>query len=314
MTSRRDFVVMLGAGALGSMMSHRAPRRAAPSIRWGYASITWGGNDAQAIDDIASLGFAGVQLRSNVLEQFSASRLRDLLASRKLTFVALSSGTVRLGTAADERQMIDDHVAHARFVRDAGGSYLQVIDERPAGRDFTADDIGRLGRLLTEIGKRTADLGIPLGYHNHMGAIGEKPGDVERVLDASDPAYVRLELDIAHYYQGGGNPVEAIRRHADRLLFLHIKDVQIISAAGSGVPGYRFVELGRGVVDVTGVVSALRDVGFSGWAVIELDSVPPSIPPRTPKDCAAISQRYVERLRGRGDRRSHDTRNASSAS
>ena len=297
MASRRDFIATLGAGALGSMLSHHALRQGAPPIRWGYASITWGGNDAQAIDDIASLGFAGIQLRSNVLEHFTASRLRDLLAGRKLAFVALSSGTVRLGTTAEQRQMIEDHVARARFVRDAGGSYLQVIDERPAGRDFTADDIRRLGGLLTEIGKRTADLGIPLGYHNHMGAIGEKPADVERVLDASDAVYVHLELDIAHYYQGGGNPAEAIRRHPDRLLFLHVKDVAAVPSTSGRAPGYRFVELGRGVVDVTGVVAALRDVGFSGWAVIELDSVPPSIPQRTPKECAAISQRYVEGLR-----------------
>jgi inosose dehydratase len=302
MTTRRDFIYAyggaFGAMAFGSMGLRFAPRPKAAGIQWGYASITWGGNDAQAIDDIGSLGFAGVQLRANVLQQFSAPKLRDLLASRKLALVALSSGTVKLGSAADERQMIDDHVARARFVREVGGSYLQVIDEKPGSREFTADDITRMGRLLTEIGRRTADIGIPLGYHNHMGAIGEKPADVDRVLDATDPAYVRFELDIAHYQQGGGDPVEAIRRHAARLLFLHIKDVQPLAATSPGAPpGYRFVELGRGAVDIKGVLAALHDVGFSGWAIIELDAVPPSTPPRTAKECAAISQRYLESIR-----------------
>ncbi len=42
---------------------------AAADIKLGYAAITWGGNDRQAIEDISALGFAGIQLRSNVLKE-----------------------------------------------------------------------------------------------------------------------------------------------------------------------------------------------------------------------------------------------------
>ena len=288
--SRRDFVATLGAAALGSIGVDLRSRRSA-KFRLGYASITWAGNDRQAIDDIASLGFAGIQLRANVIPQFKATELRELLRSRQLSLVALSSGAVRLGPPESDQQMIDEHVARARYLRDAGGGFLQVTDEKPAGRSVTADDILRLGRLLTEIGKRTADVGVALGYHNHMGTIGERPSDVDRILDAADHRYVGFELDIAHYHQGGGDPVEAIRRHAGRLLFLHLKDVQATPT------GYRFVALGQGTVNVRGVVVALREIGFEGWAVIELDSVPPSTPQRTPKQCAEISLKYMESLR-----------------
>ena len=44
-----------------------------------------------------------------------------------------------------------------------------------------------MGKLLTEIGKRTADLGVPLGYHNHMNNLGERPEEVRAVLGAADP-------------------------------------------------------------------------------------------------------------------------------
>ena len=39
---------------------------------------------------------------------------------------------------------------------------------------------------------------------------------------------------------------------------MHLKDVRPIDAA----PGYQWVELGRGRVDVKGCVAALKDVGF----------------------------------------------------
>ncbi len=298
MTSRREFIAALGAPFLSAVTLGRPQLQS--QMKWGYASITWGGRDLEAIDDIASLGFAGVQLRANILTQFGdrPQALRDLLASKKLHLVALSSGAVSLDPAR-EQQMMDDHVMRARFVHDVGGSYLQVTDQKPTGRPVVADDYTRLGKLLTEIGRRSADLGVPLGYHNHMGTIGEAPADVDRILDAADPRFVRFELDIAHYHQGGGNPADAIRKHRDRLLFLHIKDVERLApGAARGSASYRFVELGRGVVDVKAVITALNDVGFRGWSVIELDGVPPATPARTPKECAALSKKYLEETLG----------------
>jgi inosose dehydratase len=295
MTSRREFLQQIGvatASALPLVRSATAAGSArATDIRVGYAAITWGGNDEQAIADISALGFAGIQLRASILTKFGAqpAALRELLAQHRLTFVALSSGNVPIDPAAEIR-VIDEHVAHAKFLRDAGGLYLQLIDERPAGRAVEAGDTQRLGRLLTEIGKRTADIGIRVAYHPHMGSIGERPNDIERVLDASDPKYVKLLLDVAHYQVGGGDPVAAIRRHADRLLFLHIKDVR--RPIRETPPSYEFVELGRGSVDLPGVFAALRAVQFHGWAIVELDDVPDHA--RTPKDAAAISKRYLE--------------------
>lgn len=264
----------------------------ADDIKFGYAAITWGGDDARAIDDISSLGFPGIQLRSNVLTRFGndPAALRALLARHRLTFVALSSGNVSIDPALETR-VIQEHVDHARFLRDAGGLYLQLIDERPRGRAIEPADYTRLGRILTEIGKRTADLGIPSAYHHHVGSLGEKPDEIERVLQASDPKYVRLLLDVAHYQVGGGDPVAAVHRYADRILFLHIKDVRI-PAPNTPPPSFQFVELGQGQVDLPGVFAALRDVHFRGWGIVELDSVPDKA--RTPKESAMISKRYLE--------------------
>jgi len=262
---------------------------AAADIRLGYASITWGGKDLDAVADIAAAGYPGIQLRSNIVADYERRprALADELAKRQLTLVALSSGGVSIDPASEAQEMTT-HVGHATFLQACGGLYLQCTDTRPT-RALVPADYQRLGRLLTEIGKRTADLGIALGYHNHMGTIGERPDELDWILDAADPRYVKLELDVAHYQQGGGDPVKAVRQYADRLLFLHIKDVED-KAGGAG--GYRFVELGRGRVDVKGVFAAMRDVRFRGWAVVELDAVPDNA--RTPKESALINKTYLE--------------------
>ncbi len=273
------------------------PIAPAPSeVHFGYAAITWGGNDRQAIEDIAALGFRGIQLRSNCIQEFgSAAAVLALLEQHRLKLVALSSGDFRSDPATLSEE-ITKHLAHAKFLRDAGGLYLQVTDTRPKDRAATPADYKRLGQALTELGKRTADLGISLGYHNHMGSLGERPEELEQILSAADARYAKLELDIAHYFQGGGDPVKAVEKYGDRLLFLHIKDVERLSGAPGAKDSYRFVELGRGLVDIPAVLEALRKVNFRGWAIVELDSVPDKA--RTPKESAIISKKYLEEKLG----------------
>ena len=292
---RRAFLATsLGAGAWAAGWRLPVEWGRASRIRFGYAAITWNGNDRQAIDDIAALGFRGIQLRLSAFTTWGdrPAELKDLLAERRLVLVALSSGVMPLDPAA-EAQSLAQHIRHAQFVRDVGGRYLQLLDERPRGRNPLPDDYRRMGRLLTEIGRRSADLGITLGYHNHMDALGQAPDEVARILDAADPRFVRFELDTAHYQQAGGDPAAAVRRYGERLLFLHLKDLE--SPIPGGAPAsYRFVEMGTGKVDFTAVFSALDKIGFDGWAVVELDSVPD--PTRTPKEAGAIARRYLEAL------------------
>lgn len=310
--SRREFIsylsTLVGAsavptGALAGVLGSPPDRSAKPTasaIRFGYAAITWGGDDLQAIKDISAVGFKGIQLRANVLKDYGdrPKALRDVLDQYHLELVALSSGSVgiALGKEADE---MAKHLQHAKFVREVGGYYLQLVDlARPKDRKPTAEDFKQLGRIMTEIGKRANDLGIPVGYHNHMHSLGEAPDEVDRIMDATDPRYIKLELDVAHYKQGGGDPAKAIRRYRDRLLFLHIKDVEspVPGTAGQSNRPYRFVELGRGNVDLPAVFAALKEIRFRGWAVVELDSVPDKA--RTPKESALISKTYLQEKLG----------------
>ena len=298
MTSRRDFMKQMGGASLAALapmqLVHSESRTS--RIRVAYAAITWNEHDRQAIDDISALGYPGIQLRANVLTSYGErpAELRQLLARHGLTFVAFSSGDVDID-AADQSRVIDEHVSHARWLKDAGGLYLQIIGSRPRGRAIEPGDYARLGHVLTEIGRRTADVGIPVAYHPHVGSLGEAPHEIARILDAADDRYVRLLLDVAHWQQGGGDPVAAIRQYRRRLLTLHIKDVRPVQRA-DGTKGFQFVELGRGTVDLKGVFAALNEIGFDGWGIVELDST--TSPTRTAKESAEISKRYLEDVIG----------------
>lgn len=294
--NRRDAIKTLASAAVATTVPW-TPLDAQPRFRFGYAAITWGGNDRQAMADIEAVGFPGIQLRTAAVDAFGdrPAELKELLARHHLTMVALSSGNLGIDPALEAEEMAR-HTRHARFVRDIGGLYLQIIDSRPK-RAITLADYGAMGRRLTELGKRTADVGIPVGYHHHLGSLGEAPDEIERILAAVDPRYVKLQLDVAHYAQGGGDPVAAIRKYGSQILFLHLKDVETRTPSpGENPPRpFRFVELGRGRVDLPAVMKALGEVGFNGWIVVELDAVPDGA--RSPKEAAELNRRYLtERL------------------
>lgn len=299
MVTRRDFLratagVCAGTCVAGAYVGPRFRRAAAVgaagSMQFGYAALTWGNKVSDAIDDVAAVGFRGIQLRvgDGTFDKYGSNpaALRDLLAQRRLAFPVLSSGNLVIDPAV-ERDELAKHTRHAKFLHDAGGLYLQVIDERPKGRAVTPDDYRRVGRLLTELGKRTTDVGATLVYHHHMNSTGEKPHEIAAVLDAADRRHVRLLFDVAHYQQGGGDPVAAIRQYRDWIDVVHLKDVRPRESA----PGYEFVELGRGRVDLPGCFAALRETGFDKWAIVELDRVPD--PGRTPKESAETNRTFI---------------------
>lgn len=289
--ARREFLTTVAA--LGASAAHGLSLRAAGRIRVGYAAITWGGNDAQAIADVGALGFKGIQLRASAFDTYGSrpADLEALLARHGVAFAVLSSGNLRY-QPEDRQAQIDLHLSHAKFVRDAGGQFIQVIDELPKGRAVRPDDYKALAEMLNAVGRRTKAIGVPLVYHNHMNSTGEPPDAVDAIVSGMDPADVGLLFDIAHYQQGGGDPVKAVPRYAKHIRVVHLKDVRKSDAA----PGYQWVELGRGRVDVKGCVAALQSSGFDGWAIVELDRVVD--PGGTPKSSAETNREYVTKQLG----------------
>jgi inosose dehydratase len=295
-SGRREFMLGAGAVTLTAWASRGWAAKAAP-ISFGYAAITWGDAGVKkAIAEISEAGFPGVQLRSNILKEYTdPAVLKAELAKAKLTFACYSGG----GPSADpakRAEEIEKFMVGAKFAIAAGAQCIQATSPKPAARPVEAATLKAFGETLTAIGKQTAALGVPLGFHNHMDQIGERPEDVEAILAGSDPKYVKLLLDTGHYVAAGGDPATIIKKHGKRLVLLHIKDVadnpNAESKDGKPPKKYQFVELGKGKADFNAIYAALKSVGFKGWTVVELDSVPAG---RAPKDAAVANKAFLEK-------------------
>ena len=266
-----------------------------PNLKLAYSAITWGGKDLEAMQDIASLGFKGVQLRANAYDTYKTKvqELKEQIMVNNLQLPMFSSGNVEIDPAK-EASTIDYHVAHASFVKALGGTHIQLTNSlRQKDKLPTAEELKRLTFVMNEIGKQTVDLGIQTTYHNHMNQFGETPEEVDVIVQAMNPKYLKLLLDIAHYHQGGGDEAKAVLQYKDIIEALHLKDVQSpLADKLDDKKAYKFVELGQGNVNMKGVFDNLAKIKFQKWGIVELDGVPDKT--RTPKQCGEISKAFLK--------------------
>jgi inosose dehydratase len=122
---------------------------------------------------------------------------------------------------------------------------------------------------------------LQAAFHVHAGTWVETADDLEALLARAPAPLVRLCWDVGHALYGGIDPVDVVRRHRERIAYLHLKDVDEAVLAGlrrdqasfeTGIRRRVFSEVGRGMLDVPGLLAALGEIGFDGWLMVEQDS------------------------------------------
>ena len=141
--------------------------------------------------------------------------------------------------------------------------------------------------------ERCRERGYEPTLHHHTGTFLEAVWEIERALDVSD---IGLCLDTGHLLVGGGDPVKGMEAWGDRINHVHLKDarrdvIDRISAEGASVEAIwrrrAFCRLGEGDVDVERVLDHVKENGYSGWLVVEQDTMPD---PAWPLERAAADQ------------------------
>jgi inosose dehydratase len=170
----------------------------------------------------------------------------------------------------------------ARRIALARGRFLVIIDAVSPERAATAGrpEAPRLDRKRATALARAVDAIADIAreqrlqplVHPHAGTHIEFPDEVEPLLELAD-----LCLDTGHCAYAGLDPVELYHHWAERIPYLHLKDVDPALRDGDFWASVRagvFRPLGEGIVDLPALLAALGQNGFDGWAVVEQDRAP----------------------------------------
>lgn len=236
-------------------------------------------------------------------------RLTEALEKRNLSVIA---GTLfRPFSVASERESTFAYCRKSCSVLNRiGAKYLVVIDALSEDRMATAGRSAQAPRLSSSEWRvlistirdasRLAfeEFGIVPVLHSHAGTHLEFADELHRALEELPEDIVKLCIDTGHFTYAGIDPAKWIRDNKARLSFMHLKDVDgtKLAAARENKWGFFtaiaqgiFCPLGHGAVDFDDIRQSLREISYTGWAVVEQDC-DPRMEPNPLRDAQASLQ------------------------
>ncbi|NVZ83941.1 TIM barrel protein [Pseudomonas yamanorum] len=175
------------------------------------------------------------------------------------------------------------------------GPYLVIIDWGHEQRDYAAGD-SELAERLDDGAWQTMvehiraicqiawhDYGIRPVIHPHAGGYIEFADELARLVEDIPDDVAGLCLDTGHLYYAGMDPAAALRAYADRLDYIHFKDIdqgvfddvmkqriKFFDACARGV----MCPIGRGVIDYPDLYRLIQTLGYEGYITVEQERDP----------------------------------------
>jgi sugar phosphate isomerase/epimerase len=285
--TRRSFLGLAAPVSLGWVLANHLPDSALPppgaaplpSIAVQLYSVR---QECQrdldaALEQVAAMGFAGVEFAGYFKYAGRASDLKSRLEALKLNAAGTHIGLATLqGDAL--KSTIDFH-------QTIGCRFL-IVPGTPAFTDpekskELADTFNRLAETLKP-------LGMACGYHNHVGEF-KKDGDKTYwdLFAERTSRDVILQQDCGWTLAAGFDPVSYIRKYPGRTRTVHFKPM-----VREGETGKKAI-LGQDSADWSAIYAACTSVGGTEWIVVEQEIYPDG---KTPMECTRESLAGLKKL------------------
>lgn len=265
----------------------------------------------QMLSECADAGYKGIELGPVGYMPEDPAELAEALDEHDLTLVG---GVVYrpFHDAARWDDVFDAATRTAHVLAAHGARHLVIIDSisprraPSAGRPGEAEQMDSdewsafRDRIAHTAKVATEHFGLTASIHPHAAGFMDFQPEVERLLDEVDDSILGLCLDTGHFNYAGGDPVEFMSAHRDRLSYVHFKDIDPVvkadaianrtgfyEACGQGI----FCHLGRGEVDFGAVKELLVEIGYEGWCTVEQDCDPSG--DTSPLDDAIVNRDYL---------------------
>jgi len=154
------------------------------------------------------------------------------------------------------------------------------------GGKRTEDNMIALIRGIRELADYCAELPVELCLGNHHGNRNEQIEDLDRIFSEIDYPNVGVLVDIGHYHSSQVDIPALITKYAEKIKLVHTKD-QI---------GRQSVAFGTGEIDNPDLLKMLRDLGYDGFVVVEIEVKDAENTPKYIKEARVYLQQVLDEL------------------
>ncbi len=285
--SRRAFLAGLSASLLRA--GDRGPQNR--NIKWAVSQGLWGHFNRVPFTDILDVmqdtGFIGIRLTGypGVLKTYDITPefIQRETSKRGLQVVTISFNGPAHDPAQQERYLAEGRKA-MEFLKTLGANRLVCF---PPHRSHLGDAAFKtMCQSFNRLGEIGGEMGFRVGLHNHLDQMVEKPEEIDRCMELTDPKLFGFAPDTAHLLLGGADPVKTIGKYRNRVVFLDYKDARWTEpAADLKLPNGKvypkessaakflssIYDLGDGDVDFPGCHQVLKKMHYQGWICVDLD-------------------------------------------
>ena len=172
--------------------------------------------------------------------------------------------------------------------------YMTVMDWGHDERDYAAGHSDTAPRMNDEewvqfmghvraVCERANKWGVGPVIHPHAGGYIEFSDEIEKLVRDIPYEIAGLCLDTGHLYYSGMDPVTYLKKYADRIDYVHFKDVnetvyqqvlgehiRFFDGCGKGA----MCPIGTGSLDYPAIRETLQEIGYNGYITIEQERDP----------------------------------------
>jgi len=234
------------------------------------------------LGSMGGIGYDGAELGARFLDTDEPDYYIDLLEKSRLELPAIHVGGDFLDrdSVAYQLEEIGETI---QFAKKLGCRYIYLSGAYREGK--TDEDYLHEAQLYTEIGRRCAEAGLVLCYHNHDWEFADAGRGMELLLANVPAECMKLVPDVGWIAVAGMDPAAFVEQHQDRVEAIHFKDF-----AHDGTPR-AFTELGTGITDFKAVFACVKDRPGEFWITAEQDETD-----RTPAESAQMNYEYIRGL------------------
>lgn len=212
----------------------------------------------QCVKELSYLGYDYLENFTFLKRHFTSSEVKKICnqygVSMSALYCNLSEG-------------LDELKEDAEYTAEMGGKYLICSSQNwpeDQGLDSPADwdAVNKDAFLCNELGAYCKDVGIKLLHNHHSYTTVCRRPEIDAFARQTNPEFVGFCVDDGHAMVAGVNIIQLIKDYADRIEYVHIKDLDLtLSWRGRGMS---WVPLGLGTLDLPGFFKALREIEFDG--------------------------------------------------
>lgn len=215
--------------------------------------------EKEVLKEIARIGYRYIELFDGNLEKFDDSPevLKAYLAETNTKILGIYTGANYIYSDAfeDEYYRMQDTI---KRMKEFGAKHLVLGGGAIRANGNSEKDYEMLAKNLDTVAEFAKEEGIIASYHPHLGSAVETPEQIDQLFSLTN---IRFCPDIAHLVAGGGDALELIKKYRERIEYVHLKDLK----------GSEFVPLGEGDIPLKEIIQYLKEDGFSGDWLVEID-------------------------------------------